>query len=255
MDYLSVEEARGKPGLKLVLTAGVPGPWGEAAKAVFHVKNLSYLPVRQDAGMENTELRAWTGRDNAPIAICEEEPARDGWSDILALAERLAPEPRLIPGDPALRAHMFGLAHLICSPGGFAWERRLGMFAPMLALAERTPEPIQRMAAKYGATVEAAARAPARVAEILRHLSAELEAQGKRGSRYFVGDALTAVDLYWASFAALLEPLPAEQCPMPEGLRGSYLLDDPTVRDSRDALLLEHRDFIYSEHLPLPLDF
>ena len=57
------------------------------------------------------------------------------------------------------------------------------------------------------------------------------------------------------TYTALLEPLPAEQCPMPEGLRGSYLLDDPTVRDSRDALLLEHRDFIYSEHLPLPLDF
>jgi glutathione S-transferase len=255
MDYVSVEEARDKPGLKLVLTAGVPGPWGEAAKAILHVKGLPYLPVRQDAGQENAELRAWTGRDNAPIAICEGEPARDGWADILALAERLAPEPRLVPEEPTESARMFGLAHLICGPGGFAWERRVGMLAPVLALGDRVPEGVRRMASKYGSSAEAAEGSARRVAAILRHLAGELEAQRDRGSRYFVGSALTAVDLYWATFAALLEPLPADQCPMPEGLRGSYQLSDPAVRDPRDAVLLEHRDLIYAEHLTLPLDF
>ena len=35
MEYLSVEEAKNRSGLRLVLTRGVPGPWGEAAKAIF----------------------------------------------------------------------------------------------------------------------------------------------------------------------------------------------------------------------------
>ena len=37
-EYTEIEDARGLGGMRLVLTAGVPGPFGEAAKAVFHVK-------------------------------------------------------------------------------------------------------------------------------------------------------------------------------------------------------------------------
>ncbi len=40
MKYLSVEEAIDMPGLRLVLTAGVPGPWGESAKAILAYKQL-----------------------------------------------------------------------------------------------------------------------------------------------------------------------------------------------------------------------
>ena len=48
--YLSVEEAISLKGLRLVLTRGVPGPWGEAAKAILHVKNIPYVRVAQTAG-------------------------------------------------------------------------------------------------------------------------------------------------------------------------------------------------------------
>jgi hypothetical protein len=50
MDYVDVEEGWRADGLRLVLTAGGPGPWSEAAKAVFHVKGLAWTPVRQNAG-------------------------------------------------------------------------------------------------------------------------------------------------------------------------------------------------------------
>jgi hypothetical protein len=49
MKYLSVTEARKLPGLRLVLTANMPGPWGEAAKAVLSVRNVTYVPVAQAA--------------------------------------------------------------------------------------------------------------------------------------------------------------------------------------------------------------
>ena len=45
MDYLSVEEARDLNGLKLVLTGGVPGPWSEAAKALFNHHQVPFHPV------------------------------------------------------------------------------------------------------------------------------------------------------------------------------------------------------------------
>ena len=48
--------------------------------------------MRQLGGGENEALRAWTGRDNAPIAVYEDEPGRDGWAEILDLAERLDPD-------------------------------------------------------------------------------------------------------------------------------------------------------------------
>ena len=34
MHYHTIAEARSMPGTRLILTAGVPGPWGEAAKAI-----------------------------------------------------------------------------------------------------------------------------------------------------------------------------------------------------------------------------
>jgi hypothetical protein len=36
LEYLDVEEARSRSDLRLVLIAGVPGPWGEAAKGLCH---------------------------------------------------------------------------------------------------------------------------------------------------------------------------------------------------------------------------
>ena len=42
MEYLSVAEARHLPGLRLVLTASVPGPWGQAAKAVLGFRSVGY---------------------------------------------------------------------------------------------------------------------------------------------------------------------------------------------------------------------
>ena len=47
-DWVSVEEARALPGLRLVLTRGVPGPWGETAKNLLHVKGIPWVAVRLD---------------------------------------------------------------------------------------------------------------------------------------------------------------------------------------------------------------
>jgi hypothetical protein len=45
VDYVKVEDARDKPGLRLALTMGVPGPWSQAAKYVFEYQGIALIPV------------------------------------------------------------------------------------------------------------------------------------------------------------------------------------------------------------------
>lgn len=254
-DYVPIERAKTMTGLRLVLTAMPGPPWTEAAKAVFHVKRIPYVPVAQQPMVTNDALREWTGLENAPIAVYDSEKARAGWAEILFLAERLAPEPTLIPPAPDERVRFFGLAHELCGEDGLGWNRRLLMIRDFYeGRGQGAREVGDYLAVRYGWSEAAAARAPERVAEILRTLSAQLGAQRERGRGYLVGEALSALDLYWAAFAALIEPLAATDCPMPDFLRAMYTVTDPTLRAALDPALLEHRDRIYRDHLELPVD-
>jgi len=258
--YLEVTEARERAGLRLAISAGYPGPWGEAAKGVFRLKGIPFVLVRQLVGMPNDELWAWTGQRNAPIAVYADERPRSHWADILALAERLAPEPRLVPADPEERVCMFGLANELCGETGFGWARRLLLLDDMRQGAEAPGAPpayveiYRNLGARYGYSPEAAAASRERTREVLALLSAQLRAQRARGRRYLVGDSLSALDVYWATFAVLIDPLPDEHCRMDPQLRRSYTASDPELR-ALAAPLLEHRDRVYREHLGLPLDF
>src|SRR3546814_13960066 len=72
-DYLSVEEARDLPGLRLVVTAHVPGLWSEACKSLFDSKGVPYVLVEQVVGGENRALKEWTAQTSGPVAISSEE--------------------------------------------------------------------------------------------------------------------------------------------------------------------------------------
>ena len=259
MDYVEPREAREMPGLRLALTTGVPGPWGEAAKAIFAVKKLDYVPVRQTASEDNADLVAWTGFRNAPQAIYEDEPARIGWEEILALAERLAPEPALVPTDEGERALVMGMSHALCSEDGLGWNRRLQLLAPMLSAPDAAENPAlagtRVLGRDYGWSPEATERANARIASILEFFSGQLRKQHAAGREYLVGEALSAVDLYWAAFCAMLRPLPDAVCPMPEFMRTAYGTTSPEIDAVLDEKLVAHRDLVYERHVGLPLDF
>jgi glutathione S-transferase len=251
-DWIDVAAARALPGLRLVLSAGVPGPWGEAAKGIFQAKGISFRRVVQTVGGDNDALRAWTGRDDAPIAVWNDEPPRDDWIDIALLAERLAPTPRLIPDDVDERARVFGLGRELCGELGLGWCRRLSLVHQLMQVAPDLPI-TQYLASRYGYDASVAEQAPARVAAILRAFAAQLAAQRAAGRRHLVGDSLTALDIWWAAFAAMIQPLPHELCPMRRDTRMAYTPRDAVVLDAADPALLEHRDFVYREHLELPV--
>ncbi len=90
-------------------------------------------------------LAAWAGDVGIPVVAYENEKLRTGWAEILLLAERLKPEPALIPAGAQDRATLFGLAHEICGEMGFGWAYRLLMVRQSLGHGgEGTGFPIER---------------------------------------------------------------------------------------------------------------
>jgi glutathione S-transferase len=250
-DWVEAGEARKLPGLKLALTKRIPNPWGESAKALFHVKKVPYVRVPQRPGMPNEEIVAWTGQRSAPVAAWNDERPRTAWSEIVQLAERVAPDPPLIPKDAELRARMFGLLHELAGENGFGWSRRM-MFA--LSTLDGPDAMVgEFLVQAYGSGRPQLDPLRRRVGELLDLYASVLGAQRRAGRRFFLGDSLTALDLYWAGFAALIEPLPPEQCDMLPQFRELYTLRDAELRARVDPILLEHRDAIYRDFLLLPI--
>lgn len=254
MDYLSIEQAIETPGLRLVLTAGVPGPWGEAAKAMLTYKGIPFSPVLQEAGGANEALQAWTGQSSAPVAVLDDQPPVSHWLDLLHLAERIKQDPPLLPSSAAERTQAQGLSAMIAGVDGIGWNRRLQMLDAMLQL-EQPPEMASRLGRKYGWSPAATAGALPRLQSICAHLDAVLTEQRAAGRDYFVGDAVSAADFYWANFAAMFKPLPAEVNPMPDYLRATYESGDADTMKCLTAGLEAHRDMMYERHIALPLEF
>ena len=118
MRWVTVEAAKRARGLRIVLSGGGWALWGECAKNVMHIKGLGYVKVPQQSAQDNAELVAWTGVRNQPQVVYDDDPARTGWLEILNLAERLAPQPALLPPDPAQRALVVGRSNELLGEWG-----------------------------------------------------------------------------------------------------------------------------------------
>jgi len=252
VEYVNVDDAIARSGLRMVVVGGVPSPWGEAAKGILHIKRIAWSAVR--LSYDNEPLKQWAGQRSGPVAIYNDERPRSGWADILLLAERLAPEPTLLPADAAERALMFGLAHEICGEGGLGWSRRLQLVhAGLQGSGGFAPRVAPYLAKKYGYSAEAGAAAAERVAQLLHMLAARLQAQRAAGGTYYVGNRVSAVDVYSATFTAMFRPLPHEQCAMDAATRQAFEFREPITEAALDPILVAHRDRMYAEHLELPL--
>jgi glutathione S-transferase len=217
-----------------------------------HIKDIEWAAVR--LAYDSEFLKSWAGQRSGPVAIYENERPRSGWAEILLLAERLARVPSLLPTDPVERALVFGLAHEICGEAGLGWSRRLQLVHAGLQNAGGFPEPVAKyLGRKYGYSPEAGTASGARVTELLGMLATRLQVQRKAGSRYYVGESLTAVDVYSATFTALFGPLPTEHCRMEASARASVETRDAQTEAALDPILFEHRNMMYAEHLELPL--
>ena len=258
MDYVSVEEARSATGLRLILTGGLPAPWSEAAKGIFRARNVGYVPVLQQGGGPNEDIVAWTGHRNAPTAMYNDEPPRVSALDMINLAERLGTGPSLLPENVADRILMFGLLNEIAGENTFAWNARVLILGAMIATSGEEAMAGNPMLRDYRYCAADAVAAPAKIIDVLTALSTQLQKQSLTGSRYFIGDSLSALDIYWACFSQMLDALPAEVNPMPDYMRNAWAVLPKTLQQEGyeiGGILLQHRDFIFPQHLQWPLDF
>jgi glutathione S-transferase len=252
-EWVGIGEARALEGLRLALLRGVPSPWSLAAKAIFDLKRIPYARVCRASKDGPNALLEWTGQTSFPAAIWEGERPRTGWAEILLLAERLSPEPSLLPSDSDERAIVFGVSHEICGEMGLGWCRRLLGIEKRRKQAPEDPQ-VANFLQKYGSGEEGFALAQARVVEVVRMLAERLQLQREAGRAFLVGSALSAADLYWATFSNMVALLPPEKLPLPEPLRAAFTTDDPEVAGALTPALLRHRDWIYERYLKLPVE-
>lgn len=250
--YISIAEARQASGLRLVSLRGVPSPWTEAARAIFHVKGLScQYAARRDDEPEDA-LAAWAGDSSVPVVAWQQERLRTGWAEILLLAERLAAEPRLVPEDVERRVLLFGLGQELCGEMGLGWCLRLLVLQRALGHDAGEPpmrvEQAARLAGKYGLIPAHVRQAKPRVLEILALLDRRLGA-----APFLLGESLTAADLWWAAFANLIEPLPGDMMPLADPVRGMLQQRDPDIARACTQRLREHQLRVYRDWLELPV--
>ena len=248
-EYISTDEAIAADGLRMVVVGNVPSPWGEAAKGIFHIKNIPWKAVRLE--YDNPAFDAWAKQQTGPVAIYNDDAPLSGWREILEFAERIAPEPSLIASDSEA---MFRFCNDLVGENGLGWARRLQLVDVGLKGEGGFLEPVAKyIGQKYGYTPEAGAASSARVHELLQQIADRLKAQKAMGSPYFFGQSLSAADVYCATILALISPLPEAQCQMKETTRAAFSTLDEATKAALDPIILAHRDLIYEKHLELPL--
>jgi glutathione S-transferase len=244
-EFVDLDTAKSKRGVRLVTVGGVPSPWSEAAKGIFHAKKIPFVAVRMLPG--DKTVKEWTRARNAPVVMHDDDPGRTGWAEILELAELIAPEPPLVPrGD---RVRLFGIAHEIMGESGLLWSSRLLTLDASFSTDGNKgfPSPIaQYLAPRYGFAKERVDRARRRATEVLSLLGETLG-----GRSYYFGDTLSALDIYSATAMNLFSLPPNDRCPMMDMIRASF----ESMRGELDIppALITHRDRIYERHLELPI--
>ncbi|MGB8685036.1 MAG: hypothetical protein WCD12_19310 [Candidatus Binatus sp.] len=254
-ERIDIEQARHATGLRIVTLAMVPSPWGEALKGILHIKQLPHARIGHMFGSPTKTLQEWTAQDSFPVMAWNDERPRTTWIEQLYLAERLAPTPRLIPERLEDRILMFGYSNELCGENGIGWTERLRGVHEQVTKPGGDPAGVSAyLGKKYGYTSEIGRGATERIVSGLNALTARLEQQKARGSRFFIGDSLSAMDVYWAAFSNAMKPLAPELCPMPEMIREMFTTTEPSIVAATRPILIEHRDFIFKNYLELPVD-
>jgi glutathione S-transferase len=250
MRFVNLEEARAARGLRLVVMAGIPSPWSEAAKGCFDVKGIEYLAVRLSP--RDADIRAWTNRPNAPVALYDDEPPRSGWAEIASLADRLRDDVPLLPRGQTERVEAWGIAHELLGEGGLVWNLRIEAIDQGLLTDGARGFPVaaaRYLGPRYGYDPATIDGVRARIATAMQMLAERLA----DGRRYLVGDAVSVADICLAAAMGVVVPLPAADCPMLPAFRQTYESWAPEIAATVAPTLLAHRDAMYRDHLRLPV--
>ena len=252
--FISIDEAAMMTiGTRVTFLPGIPALFSEALKNICFVKSVPLIRVlhprmgTDEVTGEDRQTRLYdlTAQTSLPTMFHDEERPRNVWIEQLALAEKIGADgtPMLLPENFEQRAEVIGLCGILVAEDGFIWNMRILTDSPL--------------AQKYGFSEETSASAPSKMAEIITIFDQRLEAQAQRGSNYLVGDTLTAVDIYLATFSMSVLPPPPEIMPltrqnhrMLEYFRANAEI--PEIAKALTKRIEEHQLFILTTHCETP---
>ncbi|MGD8830106.1 MAG: hypothetical protein PVF57_05835 [Pseudomonadales bacterium] len=253
-EFITLEEAAAmKTGTRVTFIPGIPALYAEALKNICFVKGVPLIRalhpmmgVDKETG-EDRQARLYelTSQTSLPTMFHDEERPRNVWIEQLALAERIgAPgTPKLIPDNFEQRAEVLGLCAVVLGEDGLVWNMRILSDSPL--------------ARKYGYSEGACAAAPGKVAEVLKLIDGRLAAQAQNGSRYLVGEAVTAADVYWATMSmCVLVPSP-EIMPLTrqnKGMLKYFAMNGqiPVLAEALTGRIEDHQRHILSTYCETP---
>ena len=252
--FITLEESASmQKGTRVTFVPGVQAMFSEALKNLCYVKRVPLtrvlhpiMGVDEKTGEDRqAKLFELTSQTSLPTMFHDDERPRNVWIEQLALAERIGTKdsPKLIPDNFEQRADMFGLCAIVLGEDGLTWNMRILIDTPL--------------AQKYGYSEEASSSAPKKIAEVITLIDRRLEAQEKQGSRYLVGDTLTAVDIYWATMSMTILPVPLEIMPKTKQNQGMLMFsaansEIPEIANALTERIKDHQRYILTTYCETP---
>ncbi len=252
--FITLDEAAAMTtGTRVTFVPGIPAMFSEALKNICYVKGVPLIRVLHphmgidEATGEDRQAKLYelTAQTSLPTMLHNQERPRNVWIEQLALAEQVgAPgTPKLIPESFELRAEVFGLCAIVIGEDGLVWNMRILIDSPL--------------GHKYGFSEEASAAAPGKIAEVISVLDRRLKAQVQQGSKYLVGDALTAADIYWATFSMSVLPPPPGIMPVTRQNQGMLKFFEansqiPGIAAALTQRIEDHQRYILTTYCETP---
>ena len=253
-EFITLDEAAAMTsGTRVTFVPGVQAMYSEALKNICFVKKVPLIRVlHPHMGVDETtgkdrqaKLYELTSQTSLPTMLHDKERPRNVWIEQLALAEQIGSvdSPALIPDNFELCVEMFGLCAVVLAEDGLIWNMRILIESPL--------------GQKYGYSEEASSAAPGKIAEVITLIDNRLKAQEKRDSRYLLGDALTAADIYWATMSMTVLPVPPEIMPKTQQNKGMLLFFEsnskiPVIEEALTKRIKDHQQFILTTYCETP---
>ena len=253
-DFISLEEAvKMKEGTRITFIPGIQAIYAEALKNICYVKKIKiirvlhpFMGIDKKTGKDRqARLYELTSQTSLPTMFHDEERPRNVWIEQLALAEEIGSSDsvNLIPDNFQERVDMFGLCAIVLGEDGFVWNMRILSDGPL--------------ARKYGYSDDASFKAPSKMAEIVRLIDFQLKKQKEKGSKYLIGNKISAVDIYWSTISMTILPASLEIMPKTKQNEGMLFFFEanskiPEIKEVLSDRILSHRDYILKTYCETP---
>jgi len=253
-EFIALEEAaKMKEGTRITFVPGIQAIYAEALKNICYVKKIKitrvlhpFMGIDKKTGKDRqARLYELTSQTTLPTMFHDEERPRNVWIEQLALAEEIGSPNgvNLIPDNFQERVDMFGLCAIVLGEDGLVWNMRILSDGPL--------------ARKYGYSDDASYKAPSKMAEIIKLIDLQLKKQEEKGSKYLVGNKISAVDIYWSTISMTILPASLEIMPKTKQNEGMLFFFEanskiPEIKDVLSDRILSHRDYILKTYCETP---